>query len=98
MSTFGLDHLSPLTPEDTTGGPTIGMWDSITQSFESQFRVHSPLSRQQEVQNAWLENLSQLERITGEKFEMPRTGPYEDASLGALGAYLETVETGSTSY
>lgn len=95
MSLFGTDHLQP---GQGTGGASFSLWESAEQLWEQQFRVDSPLSLEQEIQNRWDENINNLQRLTGETFEMPRVSAYEGPSLGALGAYLEYLETGSTSY
>lgn len=91
MSTFGLDHLSPLAPKDITAGPSVGWGEGISAGFNQAFQVNSPLSLEQEVMNDWLDNLSRLEEKTGERFEMPRASELEEASLGDLQAYMRYV-------
>lgn len=70
MGIFDLDHISE-NPDNFTAGPRVGWGEAISAGFEQQFRVDSPLALEYEVQDAWLQNIQELERLTGETFQQP---------------------------
>jgi hypothetical protein len=75
MSIFGTDHLGELRPQDITAGPSVPFGDAVSQGFEQQFRVDSPLAFEVEITNRWLENIERLRKSTGEEFNSPAFHP-----------------------
>jgi hypothetical protein len=70
VSFFDDSHVTDVGLEGSAG-PTVGVWDMLTQQTEQQFRVDSQQALQQEIDNRWRDNLRMLEDRHGQRFDAP---------------------------
>lgn len=63
----------------------VGFFESISRSYDQQYRVDSPYSLEDEIEEIWSEQLKTYEQLTGQRLDVP-------LDLGALGQYARDIK------